>query len=1142
MSKTLWQFVSALWLLGLSEGLAVERFVPQGGALSYPTIQSAINDSKVGDIVWVQPGLYQESITFRNVDITLTSMNPGDAEVVRTTVIQGDGTNSVIRFAKGQGPRTVLTGFTVRGGGGTVLFGYRVGGGIFCQESSPTIVANILEENRLGTDPESGLSMGGAIACWDASPRISRNILRNNGAGLGGGLASFRGKPQILDNWFHGNSAQSGGAAFLSSQGTFLNNTVHGNSPDNLRVDQTGLMANNIIANAAAGTGLTILENDLSWFRNNDVWQPDGTEILRGVLEGENTVLIPASAAGTNGNLSANPQFADAAAFDFRLTAGSPCINAGDLLGLRTIDELDLFGGPRIFALRVDLGASEFRGAHDFPPLANAGPDRRILLGTGSSVTLDGVDSVDPNDSPLSYSWFQMAGPPVTLLPTGSRAVFHPTALGEYTFGLRVNDGAQDSSADVVRIVVTNLPPIASAGLGQSFREVPEVLVLNGSHSLDPEQQPLTYHWRQTAGPSVELSAPQSPRPTFRPDGPGVYEFELTVRDAFADSPPDVVTYYLGRVPPVANAGTTRYAGRAKVTLDGSGSFAPNSDEPLEYAWTVVSGLPVTLSSATVANPVVTGFIQATTNREVVFELVVTAGGLRSAPSTVKMIIVPRWSNPPLTLINGPFKTNRPTIFGFGGGNCDIGYGMSEFTAGWLSRANVFTELYNRDARTSVNDPRYYGYGDQLIAILSGLAPAYDQPIQAIGYSTGCMVACDVAERLNIGYGDPRFYVNRVTLLDSGCSRDYGVNIQNLVSNRISGRMFWIENYYSQSTFKTGTLNAEFPVPPADHGTPNAWYTGSWTLGAAYQPAGFNNGVFAGAFFSVIGPGRNYQLETGQSEYYFGWDPPTSSSFTYPANRLVPMSPVLHPARLPGVVELIGPTHGTLAAAGQVTFSCQNTLNAARYQILIGPNARQVDRVAWEGDAPPSQALPGLPFPRTWWTIRVLDAHGTASWSDARFVVRDSDRDTLSDESELLTHHTDPENPDTDGDGQSDGNEVLEGTDPLRSDVGMQIAYQLESSGALRLRWHVDPGTRTCDLEYSATIEALSWQVITSIAAPAAGGELEHQVAAAANPGGFYRVRSHLAPASGSSGGGRLLRSPGGDVGEPVPGGPPHSR
>lgn len=50
--------------------------------------------------------------------------------------------------------------------------------------------------------------------------------------------------------------------------------------------------------------------------------------------------------------------------------------------------------------------------------------------------------------------------------------------------------------------------------------------------------------------------------------------------------------------------------------------------------------------------------------------------------------------------------------------------------------------------------------------------------------------------------------------------------------------------------------------------------------------------------------------------------------------------------------------------------------------------------------------------------------YGVAKWSD-------SDEDGLTDGMESFVHHTDPDNPDTDGDGWSDGEEIEEETDPL---------------------------------------------------------------------------------------------------------------
>ena len=49
----------------------------------------------------------------------------------------------------------------------------------------------------------------------------------------------------------------------------------------------------------------------------------------------------------------------------------------------------------------------------------------------------------------------------------------------------------------------------------------------------------------------------------------------------------------------------------------------------------------------------------------------------------------------------------------------------------------------------------------------------------------------------------------------------------------------------------------------------------------------------------------------------------------------------------------------------------------------------------------------------------------------AEGAIKDTDVDGLSDTAEINTYHTDPFVFDTDGDGRGDGDEILDGTDPL---------------------------------------------------------------------------------------------------------------
>jgi len=202
-------------------------------------------------------------------------------------------------------------------GGGLILHG----GGV-----------NLVSDNLIKAN--SGSYGGGGIYCVDSSPIILRNLIINNVSPLwtGGGIRCVRSGALIINNTINSNAAYGGGGG----GGIYFYGGGQWNYP-------IPVIINNIISNSLGNWGI-LVSSDTSIIHYNNAWNNENGDISVNVGVG---------------NISANPLYLNESEENFSLSNNSPCIDTGIALFILYGDTLVDLPNSAFNGNRPDMGAFE---------------------------------------------------------------------------------------------------------------------------------------------------------------------------------------------------------------------------------------------------------------------------------------------------------------------------------------------------------------------------------------------------------------------------------------------------------------------------------------------------------------------------------------------------------------------------------------------------------------------------------------------------------------------------------------------------------------------------------------------------------------------------------------------------------------
>ena len=285
----------------------------------------------------------------------------------------------------------------------------------------------------------------------------------------------------------------------------------------------------------------------------------------------------------------------------------TPAVNPGQVKLLRLgLSVNDAHGG-------VDQTSINIIVIHiNRPPIVDV--KTPLTVDEGSQVTLSG-SATDPDNDQLSYSWGQYSGLHVKLSSysdttvTFTAPIIYPDTDKTLSFMLTANDGHGGKSTGTVTVYVKSTHHAATVSCeDMSVNEKSQVTL--SATVTNPDNDVLSYSWKQTSGQPVALSSTTDTNPTFTAPsysaGGNELKFQLDITDGLLEVQSCEMTVTVNQIPiqilpPVANAGIDQTVTNGiQVTLDGSGSTGKH----LTYSWKQTGGDQIALLFASTAHPV----------------------------------------------------------------------------------------------------------------------------------------------------------------------------------------------------------------------------------------------------------------------------------------------------------------------------------------------------------------------------------------------------------------------------------------------------------------------------------------------------------------------------------------------------------